>query len=38
MINPLSDNVGYVKRVLSTLQPALGEERHFVLDGIADPT
>ena len=31
MINPLSDNVGYVKHVLSTLQPALGEERHFGL-------
>jgi len=33
--NPLSDDVGYVKHVLSTLQPALKEERHFALDGNA---
>jgi hypothetical protein len=31
VINPLSNDVGYVKDVLSTLQPALGEERHFAL-------
>jgi hypothetical protein len=33
LLNPLSNDVGYVKDVLSTLQPALGEERHFALDG-----
>ena len=29
---PISNDVGYVKDVLSTPQPALREERHFALD------
>jgi len=34
--NPVSDNVGGVKQFSSTLQHALGEERHFALvDGFA---
>jgi len=34
--NPISDNVGGVKQFSSTLQHALGEERHFALvDGFA---
>ena len=38
-INPLSDNVGGVKYVLSTLQHALREERHFaLLEKVPYPT
>jgi len=33
--NRLSDNVGGVKQFWSTLQRALGEERHFALDESA---
>src|SRR5271170_6893214 len=39
LTNRLSDNVGGVKHFLSTLQPALREERHFALvDGVAFPS
>jgi hypothetical protein len=37
--NRVSDNVGGVKRFSSTLQRALGEERHFALvDALPFPT
>jgi hypothetical protein len=38
-LHRLSDNVGRVKLILSTLRDALQEERHFALvDGFALPT
>jgi hypothetical protein len=38
-VSDISDNVGRVKFILSTLRDALQEERHFALvDGFALPT